>query len=126
MESYKRIYFDIMTGKVIQETGFYDSGMIKPPTIEEEIQKYKILSERNRDTFDVIELELGQYTQDFTECDGYRVDPITKGLEFSYPDPNQPEAPQAFHKPLSEEVKTLKAELKSTQEAVDFLIMGGM
>jgi hypothetical protein len=120
-----RIYFDELTGNVICPTA-ETQGAVTKPTIEQDIATYKVLSERNRETFDVIELPFGAFAQDFAECNGYRVNVITKGIEFSYPDPNQPEAPQVYQMPLSVEVKTLKEELAVTQEAVDFILMGGM
>lgn len=126
MEIGRRIYFCKLTGNVLVTTGEY-KGVVVPTTIEQDIQMYKELSERNPESFDVIELEFGQYAQDFAECNGYRVNPETKEIEFSYPDPDDPEPQEpVYQKPLSEEVKVLKEELEITQAAVDFLIMGGM
>ncbi|PWA08668.1 hypothetical protein DCC39_14615 [Pueribacillus theae] len=99
----RRIYHEKETGNVIIDTG-ERQGYVIPTTVEQDIETYKALSERNRDTFDVIELEYGQYAQDFAECNGYRVNPGTKELEFSYPDPNEPEKPPVYQKPLSESV----------------------
>ena len=118
----QRIYFDRFTGKVIVEIG-ERSGAIKKSTIEQDIQVYKALSERNRETFDYIELEYGQYAQDFMECNGYRVNPETKTLEFSYPDPNEAEEQQPYQAPLSEEAKELKARQDSTEDALLTLLM---
>lgn len=98
----RRIFFDSLTGDVIQEIGRV--GAMSLPTIEQDIATYTALSERNRDTFDILELEFGQYMQDFAECNGYRVNPETKELEFSYPDPNEPEAPPVYQSPLSEQI----------------------
>lgn len=103
----RRIYYDVATGNVIVDTG-ERQGFVKPTTVEQDIQTYRALSERNPETFDYIELEYGQYTQDFAECNGYRVNPETKQLEFSYPDPNEPDAPPVYQKPLSEEVEETK------------------
>lgn len=103
----RRIYYDVATGNVIVDTG-ERQGFVKPTTVEQDIQAYKALSERNRETFDYIELEYGAYAQDFAECNGYRVNPETKQLEFSYPDPNEPDAPPVYQKPLSEEVEETK------------------
>lgn len=105
----RRIYYEILTGNVIVDIS-ERKGSVIPTTVDEDIQAYKALSERNRETFDVIELEYGQYAQDFTECTGYQVNPETKELEFSYPDPNDPEEPQPYQPPLSEEVNELKQE----------------
>lgn len=98
-----RIYYEIETGNVIVNTG-ERQGSVVPTTVEQDIQTYKALSERNRETFDCIELEYGQYAQDFAESNGYRVNPETKELEFSYPDPNEPEKEPQFIKPLSTQI----------------------
>lgn len=106
----RRIYYDKQTGNVILDTGERE-GHVVPTTVEQDIETFKALKERVRDTFDYIELEFGQYAQDFMECNGYRVNPETKELEFSYPDPNIPpeeEQPIVYRKPLGEEVEELQ------------------
>ncbi|WP_370150175.1 hypothetical protein [Exiguobacterium profundum] len=108
MDGIRRIFYDIVSGEVIQEIGRI--GSIILPTIEQDVQTYKDLSDRNRTTFDVIELPFDQYAQDFAECNRYRVNPETKELEFSYPDPNEPTAPPVYRQPLSEEIEGLKQE----------------
>lgn len=105
----RRIFYDKATGNVIQDTG-ERSGSVVDTTIEQDIAVYPALAERYRDTFDVIELEYGQYAQDFATCTGYRVDVETGTLEFTYPDPNAPEEPPVYQKPLSEEVAALKTD----------------
>lgn len=115
-----RIYYDIETGHVIQMTGnFIDAWLKKYDSIEEQIPKYQSLSERNRDTFDVIELPFGSYEQDFNESKwNFRVNPKTKELEFSYPDPNAPEEPQPYVKPLTEQLLDIKTELYQANQAI--------
>jgi len=120
MQIGRRIYFDVLTGNIVLDTG-ERQGSVIPRTIEQNIEEYKALSERNRDTFDVIELDYGQYAQDFLECNGYRVNLETKELEFSYPDPNLPPEEQlepVYRKSLSEEVEELKAEDLNNKEAI--------
>lgn len=122
-----RIFYDVSTGKFVHHIG--RQGSINLPTVEQDIATYTALSERNRDTFDVLELEYGQYAQDFAECNGYRVNPETKELEFSYPDPNEPEQPPVFQKALSEQLAELKAENLATMGAVAEvyeMLLGGM
>lgn len=125
----RKIFYDKSTGDVVMDTG-ERSGSVVRTTIEQDIATYTALSERNRDSFDVLELEYGQYAQDFAECNGYRVNPETKELEFSYPDPNEPEQPPVFQKPLSEQIKTLELQQLQTNEdlsaLMDFVISGGM
>ena len=108
MSGIRRIFYDRTTGERIQEIG--RNGDFILPTVEQDIETFSSLSERNRDTFDVIDLEFNQYIQDFTEATGYRVNPDTKELEFSYSDPNEPEAPPVFVKPLTEQITELKVE----------------
>jgi hypothetical protein len=82
----QKLYYDKTTGEVIQRTSQKEGEWARQSTLDEDIFGYLALSERNRDTFDVIELPFGAYAQDFAECNGYRVNPITKELEFDYSD----------------------------------------
>jgi len=104
----RRIYYDVASGEVIVNTG-ERSGSVVVTTVEYDISVYIALSERNRESFDYIELEYEQNAKDFEACNGYRINPSTKQLEFSYPDPNQPEPEKpVYRKPLSEDVDELK------------------
>lgn len=103
----KMIFYDKVTGERIIDTGEWSNVNIKK-TVDQQIATYTELSERNRDTFDVLELDFGAYSQDFAECNGYRVNVETKTLEFSYPDPNEPNIEQPYQAPLSEKVKQLE------------------
>jgi hypothetical protein len=116
-EGVRRIFYDKTTGERIHEIG--REGDFTLPTIEQDIVTYTALSERNRETFDVIELPFGAYAQDFAECNGYRVNVETRELEFSYPDPNAPQDPPVFQRPLSEQIKEQK---QYTQQLNDDLM----
>ncbi|MGG3987675.1 hypothetical protein [Bacillus smithii] len=118
----RKIYYDKATGNVILDTGEMMGAAVET-TIDQDIVTFTALSERNRDTFDVLQLEYGQYVQDFAQCNGYRVNPETKELEFSYPDPNaaEPQEP-VYQKPLTEELK----ETKQAIAELTLLITGGM
>lgn len=119
----RKIYFDKETGNILVDLG-EKQGFVIETTVEQDIQNYTVLSERNRDTFDYIELEYGQYSQDFMESNGYRINPETKELEFSYPDPNEEEPQEpVYQEPLSEEVKELKVRQDSTEDALLTLLM---
>lgn len=111
MQIGRRIYYELSTGNIILDTG-ERQGAVVPTTIEQDFQTYRALAERVPETVGVLELEFGQYAQDFAECSGYRVDVSgeTPVMVFSYPDPNDPEAPPVYRKPLSEEVDELKAQ----------------
>jgi len=79
------------------------------------------------ETVGVIQLEYGQYTQDFRECSGYHVDISGEEptLVFSYPDPNQPEKPQVFQLPLSEQIQEHSQRLADLELALAELFAGG-
>lgn len=105
----RKIYFEKQTGNVIVDTGEM-SGNVRPTTIIQDIANYKILSQRVRSTFDVLELAYGQYAQDFASAKSYRVNPTTKKIEFSYAAPSEPTAPPVVQPPLSDAVKALADE----------------
>lgn len=106
----RKIYYDLSNGNVILDTGDR-IGAIVDTSVEQDIMDYTVLSERNRESFDVLELPFGAFSQDFAECSGYRINPQTKELEFSYPDPNAPEEPQPYRAPLSIEVEETKTRI---------------
>lgn len=121
----RRVYYDKALGNKLIEVGF--EGFVTPSTIDQDIATYTALSERNRDTFDVLELPFGAYAQDFAECNGYRVNPETKELEFSYPDPNVPLPEPVFQKALSEQISSLEVKTDNAIIELTMLIaMGGM
>lgn len=131
----KKIYFDKATGDIILIIGERFGDVIET-TLEQDINTYKPLSERNPETFDYIQLEYGQYAQDFMECNYVRVN-IEKlnelprerwyeALEFSYPDENEDkEEAIIYRKPLSVEIEEQK---KAIAELTILLstIMGGV
>ena len=122
----KKIYYDINTGEVLlimPEMG----GEYRETTFEEDYNTYKVLNERLINTIGCIQLEYGQYAEDFAQCNGYRVNPETLELEFSYPDPNatEPQEP-VYQKPLTEQVKELEKRQQIIQQVLDDLLLGGM
>lgn len=83
MELGRRIYFDKTTGNVILDTG-EKQGNVAKTSIEDDIATFTTLSDRNIESFDVIEFTFGEHKQEFTEATSYRVNPTTKELEFNY------------------------------------------
>jgi len=102
----KRIFFDNATGEIILEIQPQNDIL---PSVERNIEQFIILSERNRETFEVIELPYGAYTQDFAIAIRYKVNIETKELVFQYIDENEPEVEQPFQPPLSEKIEELEA-----------------
>ena len=106
-----RAYYDKLTGNGLIWYAFTNESY-RIPTFEEDYQSFIDLSKRNADTIGWIDFENGEYYQDFMQSNGFRVNPQTLELEFSYPDPNatEPQEP-VYQKPLTEQ-------LKETQRAV--------
>ncbi|MHA7962886.1 hypothetical protein ACX93W_01990 [Paenibacillus sp. CAU 1782] len=125
MQIGRRLYFELETGNIILDAG-ERSGNVIETTVEQDFDSYVALSARVPETVGMLQLEYGQYAEDFAACNGYRVDPDTEQVLFSYPDPEEPEVP-IFQRPLTETVAVLEsentalklalAELAETQEA---------
>lgn len=114
----KRIYFDTQTGEIIFDTG-ERSGHVVPTTVERDIEVFKQLTERHRDTFDYIELEYGQYREDFLHATSYRVNPKTKELVFSYDKIEEDEEMETiYQESLTEKVARLEKESLITMAAL--------
>lgn len=108
MQIGRKIYFDKLTGNILADTG-ERHGFVRETSTEEDFQTYQALAERVPETVGVLHLGYGQYAQDFAECDGYRINPETEKVEFSYPDPNQEEPQEpVYQKPLSEHISELE------------------
>lgn len=103
----RRIYYDKATGNIILDKGEMMGSVVKT-SVTHDFETFTVLQERVRETVGVKELEYGQYTQDFAECNGYRINPQTLQLEFSYPvEGEQPQQP-VYQKPLSEQIVALE------------------
>jgi hypothetical protein len=113
----RRIYYDKVTGNIITDTG-ERSGNVRETQISDDFASYNALSERSPQTVGIIQLEFGELSEDFVKCDGYRVNPDTKTLEFTYPDLSVPPTPPVFQKPLTEQMKDVKEKLARTEQAL--------
>lgn len=106
----RRIYADKTTGVILSHTG--DLKVLddfERPSIESDFQAFYNLIGRDPESVIILELEPGQYAEEFATCDGFRVNPETQKLEFSYPDPNNPEPEEPVHqRPLTDQVEELK------------------
>lgn len=106
----RKLFYEIETGNIIQVTE-ERQGAVVATTIEQDIATYTALSERNRETFDVLELPFGAYAQDFAEgMQIIGVDIETKTPIFEYPNVSDPNEPIVTVVPLSEEINALKKE----------------
>ncbi|GIO13042.1 hypothetical protein J19TS2_25970 [Cohnella xylanilytica] len=124
MEIGRKIYYDKSTGNTIIEIG-ERSGDVVETTQEGDFAAYVALQERVPGTVGVLQLEYGQFAQDFAECSGYRVDVSgdEPTLQFSYPEGNEEPEEPVFQTPLSEQVKTLKTTVEDQQQTIDDLTL---
>lgn len=94
-----RLYFRKDTGLFIDRVYFNDfgtNGFSSLPSVHEDFSSLKNLNQYLPNMVIVIELEEGVHEEDIVNAYSIRVDIDTLKLEFSYPDPNSPDAPQVF------------------------------
>ncbi|WP_438349944.1 hypothetical protein ACP8HI_04550 [Paenibacillus sp. FA6] len=110
----RRIYADKSTGIILVNTGEprVMEGFDRP-SIESDFESFTALQGRDPQSVIVIELEIGQYSEEFNTQILGRVNPDTLTLEFSYPDPSDPEPEvPVYQKPLSEQMKDLDMKME--------------
>ncbi|GAB6927037.1 hypothetical protein JCM10914A_10200 [Paenibacillus sp. JCM 10914] len=105
----RKLYYQPSTGNVVFTRGEM-TGHVIESTKEQDFASYSKLADYNPNTIGVVQLEHGQYAEEFAACNGYRVNPGTGEIQFLYPDLNDPEEPPTFRKPLSIEVDELRQE----------------
>jgi hypothetical protein len=114
-----RIYYDT------NGTPFFQTNVYNGATSAQDIANFKLLSERNRNTFDYIELPFGAYAQDFAEGTLTGVDVTAKTPKFSY----GPQQTIPTDKPLTEQLAELKSYTQQMNEdftaLADFATGGG-
>lgn len=118
------VFYDVDNGQILIIVPSM-KGMAKPKTPEEYIANYSILKDRERSSFDYIQLEYGQYDQDFFESSSQMVDSETKELKFYFPDSDDGETEIQPQKPLTEQIKDLSQRQDLMQKALDDVILGG-
>lgn len=124
MQIGRRIYFDTTTGNIIQDTGERYGDVIETSQ-EQDFAAYCTLTERVPETVGMLQLEYGQYRQDFMECSGYRVDISgdEPKLVFSYLDGTEKPEEPVYQPPLSEQVMILKTTVAEQQQTIDDLTL---
>ncbi|WP_217596567.1 hypothetical protein [Cohnella sp. GbtcB17] len=115
----RRIYYDKATGNIVVNTG-ERTGHVVETTIGQDFKAYLALKERDPETVGMLQLEYGEFAEDFMAANGYRVDISSEqpSLLFSYPDPENPQDSPVYQTPLSAQVAALQAESVHTMLAV--------
>lgn len=118
----RRIYYDVVSGEVIVDTG-ERSGSVKETTIPEDIRSYQALYDRRTESYSYLEFEYGSHKEDFENSSGYRVDVNTMELLFTKDNPPPPvenKSLEARILELQQENKLLKAQSKILSDKADF------
>lgn len=124
MDIGRRIYYELSTGNVVFDTG-ERSGIAEPTTVDQDFEMQANLQNRVRDTLGIIELEYGQFRQDFSAMLGFTVDPKTEELIFKYPQMYDGETPpESIPEPeLLPPLSVSLQQLKERQDAADAAIV---
>ncbi|MFB4325998.1 hypothetical protein RB298_27110 [Priestia sp. BR_2] len=115
----RRFFWVKTTGNIIAQRNEMLAGV--ESTKGEDFLAYIELRNYDPDAIEMTTFEPGQYAEDFEKASSWRFNPETGSIEFLYTDPDDPEQPPVFQKPLSEEVEALKAADLDNKEAIALL-----
>lgn len=119
----RRLYYQLNTGIIVYDTGERVGENIVDSTIEEDFMYALELRNKDIEQIGILQLEAGQYSDEFSEAVSYRVNPETKQLEFGYElNPMQNE----FQKPYKNQISDLESRTKATEDMILALLEGGM
>lgn len=113
----KRLYYVKITGEVILDTG-ERSGDVIPTTVGDDFKIYTVLSRFNRDALGTMELEYGQFKEDFQKSSSVRVDNTGAEPTLLFSFPQEPGEEPVYHSPTQERIAALEQQLKETQTAI--------
>lgn len=102
----KRIFYDNRNGEILAIVG-ERRGHVRPTTVEEDIESFPKLQERNRETFDHVDLDYGQYEEDFRRATSVSIDLDTQKVVFNF---EGAEEEPIYQEPLTEKVERLEKE----------------
>lgn len=85
MEIGRRIYYDVQTGDILLDAGERE-GDVRVTTIDEDVLEIEVLSALPRESFDVVELPFGSLREQFLSCKSFKINVISKEIEFIYPE----------------------------------------
>ena len=115
-----KIYYCLLTGNVIKIIGDMQ-GYVRETSLDEDIEIYTELKERDKDTIGLLAFKYGEYPKLSQSSTGVIVNLETKELIFSYDElPQEPIEPTEIEKreKLEKEVNNLKNELESLKQLI--------
>lgn len=119
----RRIYYLVFDGSIILDTGEYSGwGYERKPSVDEDFANYEELSNYQQSEIGHIDLEFGQFSEEFVTCFNYRIDPITTQLQFAYPE-------NEFQEPLTIQINELRKEneflgIEASEREIQQMILG--
>lgn len=113
----KKLYYEKSTGDVILITLEKNNLNSVNTTAEQDFNMYEVLQARNVEQVGVIQLAYGEMREDFERSQSVMIDLNSLRPVFEFP---------LKENSQTEQIKELKANQSFIQEALDFLIMGGM
>ena len=120
-----KIYYCLLTGNVIKIIGDMQ-GYVKETTLDEDIEIYSELKERDKDSIGLLQFNYGEYYKLSKGSTGVIVDLETKELIFSYEElPAEPIEPTEIER-IQEKISILEAENESLKEGLRAVLRGDM
>lgn len=111
-----KLYFDRTTGEVILTIPEQNNASAVATTKEQDFIMFDVLSARNPEAVDFIQLSYGQYRNDFEIANSWKVDLNTGQVLFEYPKFETPISDQLLL--LQQENEELKVENKELKLAL--------
>ena len=109
-----KIYYCLLTGNVIKIIGDMQ-GYVKETTLDEDIEIYTELKERDKKSIGLLNFEYGEYLRLSQGSTGVMVNLETKELIFSYEElPQEPTEPTEIEI-MQEKINQLEKELTQIQ-----------
>ena len=110
-----KIYYCLLTGNVIKIIGDMQ-GYVRETSLDEDIEIYTELKERDKDTIGLLIFEYGEYPKLSQSSTGVIVNLETKELIFSYDElPQEPIEPTEIEI-MQDKISILEAENKALKE----------
>ncbi|WP_414625991.1 hypothetical protein [Paenibacillus massiliensis] len=123
MEIGRKIYYRKASGQVIFVSSEM-SGSVLETTVEEDFEFYPQLQGYDPEKVGMLQLEYGQYADDFSRAASYYVNPETGKLMFNYR--NDIGQEPTYEAPLTDQVSELRTRQDSTEQALLVLMEDSM
>ncbi|AGR47472.1 hypothetical protein ABOUO_32 [Brevibacillus phage Abouo] len=114
----RKIYYDMVTGNILVDTGEL-AGAVRETTIEEDFQAYVVLSERVKTSVGCIQLEYGQFADNFSKGYSYHINTETEEIVWNLTPPQVEE--QEREKTLQEKMESLEKENADLRKQIETL-----